>query len=129
MKTGFDYSLLYKQEGNWTQLTFEKTSGTVIRDRGKNLSIAVSQCYRHPSVLGIPFPKTLGIWASPVTQITKVIGEGNAHITRVLGMGMPKTRGNPYHCNNVAFPVTIPETIAGRYFLVSKEANTIFIDS
>ena len=73
MKTGFDYSLLYKQEGNWTQLTFEKTSGTVIRDRGKNLSIAVSQCYRHPSVLGIPFPKTLGIWASPVTQITKVI--------------------------------------------------------
>ena len=43
------------------------------------------------------------IWASPVTltlsQIAKLIKEGNAHIPRVLGMGIPKTRGCPYHCN------------------------------
>ena len=50
-------------------------------------------------VLGIPIPKTPVIWASPVTlililtQIAKVIWEGDAHITRVFGVGMPKTRG------------------------------------
>ena len=54
-------------------------------------------------VLGIPIPKTLVIWVSPValtltlTQIAKVISEGDVLITRVLGMGMPKTRGCPYH--------------------------------
>ena len=75
MKTGFDYSLLYKQEGNWTQLTFEKTSGTVIRDRGKNLSIAVSRtnpvkafngtCVRLTS---ITFPV---IWSSVLISVTR----------------------------------------------------------
>ena len=43
------------------------------------------------------------MWASPVTQtqtrIAKVMWEGDAHITRVLGMGMPKRWGRPYHCN------------------------------
>ena len=29
---------------------------------------------------------------------------GNAHITRVLGMGMPKTRGCPYHWDTASFP-------------------------
>ena len=52
-------------------------------------------------VLGIPISKTLVIRASPVTltlsQIAKVIWEGEALITRVLGIGMPKTRGYPYH--------------------------------
>ena len=44
--------------------------------------------------------------ASPVTlpltltQIAKVIWEGDAHITRVLGMGTPKRRGCPYDCNS-----------------------------
>ena len=41
------------------------------------------------------------IWASP-SHITSAIGirvTGDAHITRVLGMGMPKTRGCPYHCD------------------------------
>ena len=44
--------------------------------------------YEHPRVLGIPIPKTLVMWASPVTpiltltQIAKVILEaGDAHIT------------------------------------------------
>jgi len=39
MKTDFDYSPLYEREGNWTQLTFAKTSGTVIRNREKNWSV------------------------------------------------------------------------------------------
>ena len=61
----------------------------------------VSQSYEYPRVLGIPIPKTLGIWVSSValtlTQIAKVISEGDVLITRVLGMGMPKTRGCPCH--------------------------------
>ena len=40
-------------------------------------SVPVKHCYGHPRVLGIPIPKTLVIWASPVTltltQIAKVI--------------------------------------------------------
>ena len=53
--------------------------------------------------MGIPIRQTLVMWVSPVTQtltltqIAEVIWEGNAHITRVLGMGMPKSRGYPYH--------------------------------
>ena len=39
----------------------------------------------HPRVMGIPIPKTLVIWVSPVTQtltqIAKIITEGDAHIT------------------------------------------------
>lgn len=54
--------------------------------------------------MGIPIPKTLVIWASPVTviltQIAKVIKEGHTHFIRVLGMGMPKTQECPYHCNS-----------------------------
>ena len=61
----------------------------------------VLQWYGHPRVLGIPIPKTPVIWVSPValtlTQIAKVISEGDVLITRVLGMGMPKTRACPYH--------------------------------
>ena len=51
--------------------------------------------------MGIPIPKTLVKWASTVTlsQTAKVICEGDAHITRVLGMGMPKRLGFPYHCD------------------------------
>ena len=60
------------------------------------LEISLSQWYGHLRVLGIPISKTLVIWASPVTltitQIAKVIWEGDAHITRVLDMGMPETR-------------------------------------
>ena len=63
----------------------------------------MSHWYGHPRVLVIPIPKTLVILTSPVTltltQIAKVIWEGNVHIARVLGMGMPKTRGCPYHCD------------------------------
>ena len=67
--------------------------------------IPLSQWYGLPPVVGILIPKALVIWASPatltltLTQIAKVIWEGDTHITRVLGMGMLKTRGYPYHCN------------------------------
>ena len=65
----------------------------------KREDLSLRRCYSdingHPRVLGIPIPKTLMIWASPLTltltQNAKVILEGDAHITRVLGMGMPKT--------------------------------------
>ena len=57
---------------------------------------AVSEWYGHlhsqnPSDMAIPVT---------LTQMAKVIWEGDAHITRVLGMGMPKTQGCPYHCNS-----------------------------
>ena len=44
-----------------------------------------------PAFWASPVPNTLMIWASPVTLTltTKVLWEGNAHITMVLGMGMP----------------------------------------
>ena len=65
--------------------------------------IWASPRFRHPH------SQTLVIWASPVTltlsltQIGKVIWEENTHITRVLGMEMPKTRGCPHHCNTGNF--------------------------
>ena len=54
-----------------------------------------------------PFPKTLVIWASP-SHITlafwiRVRVTGNAYITRVLGMRMPKMWGCPYHRINAVF--------------------------
>ena len=70
------------------------------------LVIALPQWYGYPRVLSIPILKTLVIWISSVTltltltQIAKVVQEGDAHITRVLGMGLPKTRGCPYHWNS-----------------------------
>ena len=43
-----------------------------------------------------PFPKTLVIWASPSHTNLAILVRvtGDAHITRVLGMGMPKTRSH-----------------------------------
>ena len=72
--------------------------------------------------MGIPIPKTLVIWASPVTliQIATVILQGDAHITRVLGMGMPKTGECPYLCDNAivieglqhVYPTDVHQTVA-----------------
>ena len=45
-----------------------------------------------PTDMGIPFSYYPGIRL-------RVRVTGHAHITRVLGMGMPKTRGCPYHCD------------------------------
>ena len=72
-------------------------------------------------VTGIPafwassFPKpSLVIWASPASNITLAIWvrvrvgvTGDAHITRVLGMGIPKTRGCSYHSNNGTIALSI----------------------
>ena len=56
---------------------------------------ALLQWYWHLRVLGFPIPKTLVIWVSP-SHITLAIGvrvkvrvTGDAHITRVLGTGVP----------------------------------------
>ena len=53
------------------------------------------QCYGHLHVLGIPIPQTLVMWLFP-SHITVAVWvrvrfrvTGDAHITRVLGMGMP----------------------------------------
>ena len=70
------------------------------------LCVVTIQCHSDmgiPLVLGIPIPKTLVIWTSP-SHITLAIWvrvwvTGDAHITRVLGMGMTKTRGCPYQCD------------------------------
>ena len=73
---------------------------------------SLSQWYRLSRVSGIPIPKTLPIWASPVTLTLTQLAISNmrrdAHFTRVLAMRMPKTRGCPYHCN-----IATPETIRG----------------
>ena len=60
-----------------------------------------------PAFWASPFPKTLEIWTSP-SHITlafwiRVRVTGDACITRVLGMRMPKMWGCPYHCLNAAF--------------------------
>ena len=59
--------------------------------------------YGHPSILSIPIPKILVIWASPshiilaiwVKVRVGVIGDANTSLPVGLGMGMP----NPYHCD------------------------------
>ena len=55
--------------------------------------------------MGILIPQTLVIWVCP-SHITLAIWVkvrirvvGDAYITRVLGMGIPKTGGCPYHCD------------------------------
>ena len=62
-------------------------------------------------VLGIPISKTQVIWAFPShttlaiwVRVKVKVYTGNAHITRVLGMGMPKTRGCAYHGDTASFP-------------------------
>ena len=84
---------------------FAKVNSTLFSYISK---VPMSHWYGNTRVLGLPIPKTLVIWASPVTlnltQIAKVIWEGDADITRVLGMGMPKTRGCPYHCDTGLLP-------------------------
>ena len=62
-----------------------------LRDDTENGSVA------DYSDTGIPIPKTLVIWVSPVTlnQITKVIWEGDVYITKVWEWGCPK-RGDAH---------------------------------
>ena len=66
------------------------SEGLTVRKTG---SCPSGQCHSDmgiPAIWASPFPKPLVIWASPVTltltQIAKVTWEGDAHITRVLGI-------------------------------------------
>ena len=66
--------------------------GTVAYPRGElGERWALLQWYGHPRVLGIHIAKSLVIWASPPHLILAIMVRvtGDAHITRVLGMGMP----------------------------------------
>ena len=63
----------------------------------------MSLWYGRPCGLGIPIPKTPSDMDIPCNPDFKpncfLIKEGDAHISRVLRMEIPKTRGCPYHCN------------------------------
>ena len=63
-----------------------------------------SRCY---SDIGIPIPKTIVIWASPshinLAIWVRVRVTGDAHITRVSGVGMPIWHA--YHCGS-AFSIS-----------------------
>ena len=68
----------------------------------KTIFVLVSQRHGHPRVLGVPIPQTLVIWTSLVTltHITKVISEGNIHISKRFGNGDTQSVGMPvslYH--------------------------------
>ena len=72
-----------------------------------------------------PSPVTL-----PLTQIAKVIWEGDACIARVLEIEMPKTRECPHHCNSPFFASVLSriskdlrnlEQVVGREAALSKE--------
>ena len=89
-----------------TGVTSDEAQGTMGRrcERWSRFLLPAFLCAHQPrpQVLSLPavtviwaspFPKTLVICASLVTltQIAKVISEGDAHHTRVLGRGMPIT--------------------------------------
>ena len=75
-------------------------------------------------VLGIPIPQTLMIGAYP-SHITLAIWVrvrviGDAHITRVLGMGMLKTRRCLYHCD------TAPALLTNTKRRIELQSTSIF---
>ena len=74
-----------RYHGNWSK----KRAGT----GGDPLSL----WYGHPSVLGIPIPKTLVTLTQTLIQIDEVIWAGDAYITGVLGMGMPISLQHPQY--------------------------------
>ena len=108
--------LIWDLWGNWAERTLANTPTIVTGDA------PVWQWYGYPRVLSIPIPKILAIWASPgtltltltLTQIAKVIWEGDAHITRVLGMGMPISLSHRSAIGQFfsLSPVTDPEVFA-----------------
>ena len=68
-----------------------------IPELGNTFPDPVLQWYGHPRVLGIPIPKTLGIWASlsfiNLAIWLKVRVTGEAHITRDFGNGDAQNAG------------------------------------
>ena len=66
----------------------------------------VSPRFGHPHSKN---PSDIGIPCNPnPPQIANVMWEGDAHITRVLEMRMPKTWGCPYHCNSAQYSPYYP---------------------
>ena len=86
----------------------------------------VWQWYGHPRVLGIPIAKTLSIQASPshTTLAIWVRVSGDTHITRALGMGMPKTRGrliSLWHRTPIKMPWKYWKACSGAYIYIYSE--------
>ena len=79
---------------------------------GTRLLISVNLQRRCYSVMGIPIPKPLVQWTFPslitlaIWVRVRVKVTVDAHITGVLRMGMPKTRGCSYHCDTATSEMT-----------------------
>ena len=89
---------------------------------------ALLQWYRHLLVLGFPIPKTLVSSLSP-SHITlaiwvrvKVRVTGDAHITRVLGTGVPISISSWQHAKIYALPLPsfLPFCCRARAFSISR---------
>ena len=93
---------------------------------GTRLLISVNLQRRCYGVMGIPIPKPLVKWTFPslitlaIWVRVRVKVTGDAHITGVLRMGMPKTRGCPYHCDTATSemrtgmePKSVPQLFLG----------------
>ena len=110
--SSFSYALLCSCA---TSALLKRAETTATQEKATELLLSMSQWYGHPRVLGVPIPKTLLIWASPgnltrtITQIVRVIWEGDAHVTRVLGMEMAKTQRCSYH-SNTGLEITLSST-------------------
>ena len=79
---------------------------------GTRLLISVNLQRRCYSVMGISIPKPLVKWTFPslitlaIWVRVRVKVTVDAHITGVLRMGMPKTRGCSYHCDTATSEMT-----------------------
>ena len=89
---------------------------------------ALLQWYGHLRALGFPIPKTLVIWVSP-SHITlaiwvrvKVRVTGGAHITGVLGTGVPICISPWQHAKIYALPLPsfLPFCCRARAFSISR---------
>ena len=71
---------------------------TVVKQTSWRVRVKTKSETGERRVLGMPIPKTLVIWAYrshialAIWVRIRLRVTGDAHITRVLGMGMPKTR-------------------------------------
>ena len=86
----------------------------------------LSEWRRYHGDMGIPIPKTLVIWVSPVilTLIAKVIWEGDTQNARDMGMGMPKTRGrliSLWHRTPIKMPWKYWKACSGAYIYIYSE--------
>ena len=79
----------------------------------------VSQWYEHPRVLGILIPKPLVIWVIPLTltQIAKVVWEGDAYIASVFnGNGDAQNAGMPISLSQRGYSTDFTMGVCGWVF-------------